>query len=229
MRLVDSFFLAAIGANLLLGCVPLALAANSSSSRTFQYASGTTAQDSLSIAFLPNDVELHPSTAMSVVILDPSNASNIAFCRALLGRNNSLSSFLPQNLSVQDVRTFVWFENRASVEFGNIDTTSSACRARLDNFHFDRARSLAQDFDLNGSEGPWLLSVDPLTEKAVLLDFSGYAAADYDEEISKWQKHIANNDNFWSETQSENLATIFLITEYLPEYTSGHLRYHSKK
>jgi hypothetical protein len=50
-----------------------------------------------SIVFLPKDVELRPTGPVSVVILDPTNPRNAAFCRALLNNENSLSSFLPQS------------------------------------------------------------------------------------------------------------------------------------
>jgi hypothetical protein len=166
---------------------------------------------------------------MTVVVLDPSNSRNLAFCRALLRQDNSLSSFLPQIRLAQDVRTILWLENQSSIDLRDADTRSSACPTRLDHFHFDRARGHAEDFDLTGSEGPWLLSKNPRTDKSVLLDFSDYPVDAYDEKLAKWQKHIATNDVFWAQTQSRDFATMFLIMEYLSEFTAGRLKIQINK
>jgi hypothetical protein len=225
MRFVESCLLLAIGASLLGGCVPTARDPASPNRLLLHYVPGGSG---LSIAFLPKDLELHPSTPLTVLILDPSNSQNPAFCRALLGNHNSLSSFLPQGNLAQDVRTILWFENRSGRDLRNADTTSGACPIRLDHFQFERARPYAQDFDLTGSEGPWLLSIDPRNDKSVLLDFSDYAIDDYDKHLAKWQKYVATNNVFWAQTQSRDLATVFLITEYLTEFSSGRLKIRIK-
>jgi len=227
MRGVSTCMLLAIGASLLGGCVSAARDPASSNNRILlQYALGPSGQDMPSIAFLPRDLRLAPSTSMTVIVLDSSNSNNLAFCRALFGRDNSQSSFLPQNRFAQDTRTMMWFENQSSAELQNADTTPAACTDRLDHFHFERARTYQGASELERSTGPWLVSVDSRSRKVVSLDFSGYPVSEYRKELAKWQKNVANNDEFWLQTQSRDFATMFLIMEYVTEFSSGRLKIH---
>lgn len=238
MRFVESCFLVIVGASLLGGCAPFARDTASSDTASadtappdrvlLQYTSGPPGKNTSSIVFLPKNVELPPATPVNVVILDPSSPRNAAFCSAVLKNENSLSSFLPLGKFTQEARTITWLENRSSAELKDADTRETSCPQRLDNFDYQRARELAYQFSLFGSDGPWLLSFDPKSQKAVLLDFSGYEEAKYDRKLAKWREHIANNTKFWAAPQFREISGIFLGA-YATEILSGHLKFTPKR
>lgn len=189
-----------------------------------QYANPLAAEQNLpSLNIIPSDIELTPHKPFTIVIFEPGQNNNIELCRAIAENLNVASNFSPTPQFQSQLSEIVWFDRRSRKDFPH-ELQKSKCNRLLDEFDYERARSFATNFDLTGSQGPWLFSIDPDRNRAALLDFSGYNSIDYGEALLKWKLHLAKNIKFWAEPNSKNLATIFLIAFFIPEYLQNTLK-----
>jgi hypothetical protein len=168
-----------------------------------------------------------PDRPVSVPILERGPAANLLFCEALFATfaaPSAPTSFAPNGNSVGGFREILWFDQRFPEEIVDSHSLRQNHRQLLEYFDADRARDLAEKFDLFGSAGPWMLSVHPANSKSVLLDFSGYPEHDYRKALVEWKRDVIDNQVFWSSRSAKDWALSNIIAPFVNERRAGLLQ-----
>jgi hypothetical protein len=182
------------------------------------------------VRILPSDAILEFSQPYSFVVLEKGPRENIAFCEALRSNFQPAISFAEPLVGGNPFEDLFWADVRQSDVLQNYskdaDNAELSCDHLVENFDSERAHILAQNFNLIGTSGPWLISVSPVDGTSVLLNFSCYRAQDFPAAVANWRKNLVDAWIIWARNMTRDRAMVNVFMNFTKEYDQRCLVMH---